>query len=107
MSGFSFMSDTALTNVRMISLVGLLITALTVTLLTILLAWGASALARVIRHALGRNRVAVDDRTSAASSRPQSDVGVPNRDSRSARSAARAVLTGRSGSEMTRTRRSA
>jgi hypothetical protein len=104
---FSFMSDITLTDFRMISVVGLLINALTVTLLTIFLAWGASAVVRVIRHALGRNRVAVDDRTSAASSPPQSAVGVPNRGSQSARSAARAALTGRSGSEMTRTRRSA
>jgi hypothetical protein len=68
MSDFSFMNDISMAELRMVSILGLLVTAIIATLLAVLVASGGAALGRLARHALGRDRGMTAPRSSPAAS---------------------------------------
>jgi len=72
MSEISFMSDISMAELRVLSVVGLLVTAIITTLLTMLFVSGGAVLGRLTRQALDRyHRPANGTTVSRASSASQ------------------------------------
>jgi hypothetical protein len=78
MSDLSFMSDVSMAELRVLSVVGLLATAIITTLLTMLFASGGAALGRLVRYALARYHGVADGATGAGPLGPRRDLLVSN-----------------------------
>jgi hypothetical protein len=78
MSDLSLMSDISMTELRMLSVAGLVATAVISTLVALLLASGGAALGRLVRHGLDRYRGAPNGTMASTASPPESRLLVPN-----------------------------